>query len=118
MISVSESKISICQKNVNECINIANNFNETLQEILDSTKEANKLSDEYFRVQTTQPYPGGYTIEHYNSHQNSSSSFLFNEQRKNKELTEHIQKMCVFIEQIAIESRRPPEIQDILNLYR
>ena len=78
MISVSESKINICQKNVNECINIVNNFNKNLQDMLESTTETNKLSDEYFRVQTTQPYPGGYTVDNEAlQHQSKFIKFFF-----------------------------------------
>ena len=113
MISVTESEINNCLKNVNECIFIAKHMNKTSQEILESTIEANKLSAEYFRAQTTQPYPGGLTIDNCNANQSASNMFLLNEQRKNNELREHIQKLCAFIGQIP----RPLEIQDILRLY-
>ena len=116
MISVSESEIADCRKMVNDCLEITKTIINDSIAMIESTKQETNLCSDYIRAQTEQPHPGGYTIDDYNNNQNASNTFLSSQQRKNEELTQHIQTLCAFIERIPDDSRTQ-EIQNILNLY-
>ena len=63
MISVSESEIAECRKNVNECLEITQKIINDSLAMIETTKEERKICAEYLMRQTEQSHPEGHAID-------------------------------------------------------